>query len=56
MEGYARKNATGLLEITHKVFVNCDRAARKEADPKNEAIGGSLSRGFGNPAPPGTKP
>lgn len=34
LEGFPGKNATELLEIANKIFVNQDRAARKEANQR----------------------
>ena len=51
LEEFAGKNATKLLEVTNKVFVNWDQAARKEADSRMKQKAALLATALGRPPP-----
>ena len=51
-EGFMDKNATKLLEIANKVFVNRDQAARPEAEKRMEWKAAFLAAALSKLAPP----
>ena len=54
LEGFAGENATKLLEIAHKVFINRDQVARRDAEKRMKQSDSSGSRPVKTGAPSGS--
>ncbi len=52
LEGFAGENATKLLEIANKVFINRDQVARRDAEKRMKQKVTLLAAALSKPVPP----